>query len=290
MTITKKNKNKSVFTKLKCSPKTKKKNYTCYSDESLIKIKNIWNQKHPHKLIKSNKSLEIWKDLKNNLNDVCSTEACWLKQKFMENNIDKELMNYTFAPTAPSSWRTAKGKNTWLSSIDIEKVMKQYENTYKNFAFLGPSPIDFDSKNESNQCVWEELCKFNLSSFLKKNKTKIGIVFNTDPHTKGGSHWICMFIDIPKNIIYYFDSVGDKPPKQINILAKRIQEQGKKLNLNLEYKYNHPFEHQFGNTECGIYVIYFITEILEGKKDFDYFTSNKISDKDMEKYRSIYFN
>jgi hypothetical protein len=27
MTITKKNKNKSVFTKLKCSPKTKKKDY-----------------------------------------------------------------------------------------------------------------------------------------------------------------------------------------------------------------------------------------------------------------------
>jgi hypothetical protein len=73
MTITKKNKNKSNFTKLRCSPKTKKKGYTCYSDESLIKIKNIWNQKHPHKIIKSNKSLEIWKDLKNNLNDVCST-------------------------------------------------------------------------------------------------------------------------------------------------------------------------------------------------------------------------
>ena len=91
MTITKKNKNKTNFTKLKCSPKTKKKDYTCYSDESLIKIKNIWNQKHPNKIIKSNKSLEIWKDLKNNLNDVCSTEACWLKQKFMEIILIKNL-------------------------------------------------------------------------------------------------------------------------------------------------------------------------------------------------------
>ena len=49
MRITKK------FLKLRCSPKTKKKGYTCYSDESLIKIKNIWNKKHPHKIIKSNK-------------------------------------------------------------------------------------------------------------------------------------------------------------------------------------------------------------------------------------------
>ena len=36
--------------------------------------------------------------------------------------------------------------------------------------------------------------------------------------------------------------------------------------------------------------MYFITEILQGKKDLDYFTTHRISDDDMEKYRKIYFN
>ena len=99
-----------------------------------------------------------------------------------------------------------------------------------------------------------------------------------------------MYIDIPKKIIYYFDSVGDKAPKQISKLVKKIQYQGNELGIDLKYKENHPFEHQKGNTECGIYVIYFITEILEGKKDLDYFTTNKINDDEMEKYRKIYFN
>ena len=275
---------------LKCSPRKTQKSYSCYSDESLNKLKIAWNKRHPDRLIQTNKSHEIWKELKNNLNRVCENEGCWLKQKFIENNLDKELLHYTFAPKAPDVWKTPGGKNTWLSSLDIEKVLKQFEHEYNNFAFLGPSPIDFDTPKLHNTCVWEELCKFELSSFLKKNKNKIGIVFNTDPHTKGGSHWICLMIDIKKQIIYFFDSVGDKPPNEINKFAERVKEQGKALGLNLIYKYNHPFEHQMGNTECGIYVIYFLTQILEGKKNYDYFTEKKIDDKEMEKYRKIYFN
>ena len=77
----------------------------------------------------------------------------------------------TFAPLQPISWK--RKPTEWLSSVDIQKVMKQWENAYKCFEFIGPTPIDFDSHKLYGECVWEELCKFNLSSFLKKNKTKI---------------------------------------------------------------------------------------------------------------------
>ena len=40
--------------------------------------------------------------------------------------------------------------------------MKQYENTYKCFEFIGPSPIDYDQHLSYGECVWEELCKFSL--------------------------------------------------------------------------------------------------------------------------------
>ena len=35
-----------------------------------------------------------------------------------------------------------KNKYTWLSTTDINAVMKQYERMYDNFAFFGPVPVD----------------------------------------------------------------------------------------------------------------------------------------------------
>ena len=47
--------------------------------------------------------------------------------------------------------------------------------------------------------MWEELCKFSLKKQLSKGKQKTGIIFNTDPHYKEGSHWISLFINIQNN-------------------------------------------------------------------------------------------
>ena len=279
-----------VFKKLNCSPKNPKniKDFTCYTAESLDKLKKYWNSRHPDEKILTNNSAEIWSQLKDNMSNVCNTEACWLRQKFIDNNLDAELRTYTFAPKSPETW--IKNKNEWLSSTDIEKVMKQYERTYPHFVFLGPSPLDFDKKKVYNACVWEELCNFDLKKYLKQNKTKIGIIFNMDPHYKDGSHWMCMMVDITKQLIYYFDSNGDKCPKEIKKLIERIQQQGHSFDLDFKFKENHPYEHQQGDTECGIYVLYFIITILTGKHNYNLFTNQKITDDDMEKYRKIYFN
>lgn len=273
--------------KLRCSPKNKK-SYSCYTDKSLHKLKKYWNIRHPDEAILTNNTKEIWNKLKSNLDKVCETEACWLRQKFMENNLDTELRNYTFAPKTPEKWK--KNKNTWLTSTDLENVMKQYEDAYKNFLFIGPSPLDFDVKKMYNTCVWDELCKFNLKSHIANNKTKIGIIFNMDPHYKDGSHWMAMMIDVNKSIIYYFDSNGDKIPSEIKKLVDRIIQQGQSLNIDFKFYQNHPFEHQEGNTECGIYTLYFISEILKNNKDYNFFSTQKITDQEMEQYRTIFFN
>ena len=34
---------------------------------------------------------------------------------------------------------------------------------------------------------------------ILKKQTKIGIVFNTDPSTKGGQHWISLYVDVGKH-------------------------------------------------------------------------------------------
>jgi hypothetical protein len=168
--------------------------------------------------------------------------------------------------------------------------MKQYEKAYKCFDFIGPSPIDFDTKKLYGECVWEELCHFNLKQQIDKGKTKIGVIFNTDPHNKPGQHWMSLFINIKKKQIFFFDSVGDKAPRQVMKLVNRIKKQGNAIGIKFEFDQNHPVEHQYGNTECGVYSIYFIVHMLEDKLTEHYFKTHILKDEYMEKFRKIYFN
>jgi hypothetical protein len=231
---------------------------------------------------------------------VCHQEACWLRQSFASSGIDKDMVHYTFAPQAPETWK--KNPNEWLSSVDIMKVMKQYEKAFKCFDFIGPTPIDFDTRKMYGECVWEELCNFNLAKQIKDGKNKIGIIFNTDTHDKPGQHWISMFINIKKKKIFFFDSTGEKPSPQIMDLVNRIIEQGLTLKPKIHFKFdsNEGIEHQYGNTECGMYSLYFIITMLSnqtiGGKQLNtedkikYFTKVRIPDNHVFKYRKKYFN
>jgi hypothetical protein len=77
--------------KLRCSPKTAGKGYTCLEDETLYKLKELWNARHPESKIDKNDSKEIWNALTSKLKGVCNKESCWLKQKFVNGKLDKEL-------------------------------------------------------------------------------------------------------------------------------------------------------------------------------------------------------
>lgn len=277
---------KKSFKRLNCSPLGSKKKYTCYKDSALYKLCDLWNLRHSDDKITCDNPREIWNILKEKMANVCDSEKCWLNQQFAANNIDANLKHYTFAPERPVSWN--KNPNEWLSSNDLTRVMKQYEKKYPNFAFIGPTPIDFDKKIEYGQCVWNELCNINIKKMLEKNKTKIGIIFNTDTHDLDGSHWICLFIDLTQKFIYYFDSNCDKISTEILTLIKRIKAQAKDLGIELEIIENKT-KHQQSTSECGMYVLYIIIQLLCGGKTPACF-EKRISDNEMEKLRKKYFN
>ena len=168
--------------------------------------------------------------------------------------------------------------------------MKQYEKTYKCFSFIGPSPIDFDTHIMNGECVWEELCEFNLKKEMDSGKFKFGIIFNLDPHYKGGSHWVSLFINTRKKKIFYFDSVGNNIPPQIMKFVEKVIMQGKDMNINFVFDQNYPIEHQYGNTECGVYSIFFIVHMLEDKLSEHYLKTHILKDEYMQNFRKIYFN
>ena len=269
-----------------CSPNPNNSEFSCYTSEALFKMKEYWNARHRRDMISTNEPKEIWLELKDKMSSSCDRESCWLRSKFMDGGVDSNLLNYTFAPKAPDDWK--RKANEWLSSLDIEAVMKQYEKYYKCFEFLGPSPIDFDFHKLYGECVWEELCNLNLSEFIKRDKNKIGIILNTDPHYKDGEHWISMFVNIKKKLIVYFDSNGNPPPRQVTKLINMIKTQGKQLGIDFKV-YMNTLEHQQTDSECGMYSLYFIIQMLKDK-DVNYFLEHKIPDEEVFQLRKKYFN
>jgi hypothetical protein len=291
-TFTHKNKRAlSGYKKVNCSPKPKNElnDFSCYTNKGLINLRDHWNARHPDAKIISNSPKEIHQIITEHLGDICNNEACWLRQKSEFGKLESELAE-SFAPESPTEWK--KNPNEWLSSIDIMKVMKQYEKAYKCFDFIGPTPINFDTRKLYGECVWEELCNLNLENLIKSGKTKIGIIFNTDPDYKQGQHWISMFINIKKKTIFFFDSTGDKSPPEVGKLIKRVKEQGLALSPSIDFKIdsNEGVEHQYGNTECGIYSIFFIVHMLEDKVTDHYLKTHILKDQYMQEFRHIYFN
>ena len=283
------------FKALNCSPenntnnKNKNKQFTCFSDDDLYKLRSMWNARHPDLKIDSNNSKEIWHILKNNYASVCNKESCWIKQIAKGTKMERELMD-SFAPESPEEWK--KNPTEWLSSVDITQVMRQYEKAYDCFDFMGPSPIDYDTQQLYGECVWEELCHFNLDEQIKKGKTKIGIIFNTDPHYKNGSHWISLFINIKKGHIFFFDSAGNKIPDQVMKFVNTVTEQGRSLTKRINFKFdqNYPVDHQQNTYSCGVYSLFFIVHMLEDKVTGHYLKTHRFKDSYIESFRNKYFN
>ena len=256
-----------------CAPSKTKKKFSCYSNHDLHNMKQQYNRTHRQK-IHTKKNRQIWKQLMQSLD--CTKESCIAAKLNMKTT--------NFAPKHPDEWKT--NPTAWLSSDDITAVLKQYEKVYPEFKYIGPSPADFYFR-ENGTCVWEELCKFKVHE-MATHKTKVGIIFNLDTHEGGGTHWVAIFMDLPKKIMYYFDSTGVSMKEEPHIY--KFFEKVKLQDPAYRLIENHPVEHQFGNTECGIYVLFF-TIIMLQTGQFKLFKNKKVfSDKGMIGLRKKLFN
>lgn len=290
-----------IFKPMNCSPAVKGKTHsdsTCFTPEILVQIKNAYNKDHPKEIIADKDPRIIWQKLHERLT-MCEKEDCWLEQ-LKDSSIKENIKQYIFAPKQPKEWE--ENPNEWLSNYDIFNVLRQYEITYRDFEFIGPTTIDFDTKAKDlgGKCVETELCTFSLAKHKIKGKMKIGIVFNLDRHDQNGSHWVSLFIDISSKVIFFFDSAAGGVPKEIENLINRIVEEGNQIGIKFKVYDNGSFQHQYGNNECGMYSLFFIITMLTGntefkkkmsmKKRIELFKRKRIPDKIVWDYRDLYFN
>ena len=284
---------KPDFERLKCGP-VQQHYFTCFDNDTLHKLRDGWNARHPDARIETNDPKEIWTALKHRFGHMCRNEACWMKQLAgNEFNVRIAKDDATFAPEAPKSW--IRDPDEWLSSEEIERVMKQYEDKFPAFEFLGPSPSDYSAPKLAGVCVWEELCNFNLKKYVDSGTHQIGVVFNTDPHTEDGAHWVSLFINVDgtnrkNNYVFFFDSTGDRPQKEIQTFIDTVMQQGNSLGIKFKY-YENRKQHQKRNTECGMYALFMIVNLIEGTRTPQEFMRGvRIPDSYMLEFRKEYFN
>lgn len=284
-----------MFNEKHCSPSLENKEISCLDYDLLLKIAGILNKyNYDIRMFKSKYALH--KEISDKIGEKtdCETEKCWETISFLKSELsdtEREDFEKSFRPEKPESWK--KNPNTWLSTVDINRVMEQYEDAYPNFQYLGANPIDFNKKIKTNKCVVDELCKLDIKSVKKDGKDCLGMVFNTDPHNESGEHWFSLYIDLlGKNVkgkpyIYYFDSLASKPKNEVVEFVKEVQEQCLDLNKGIKFLYN-DIKHQHKNTECGVYCLHFLVSMLKGI-NFKNYISNKRNDQEMEKFRDIFF-
>jgi len=268
-----------------CAPSNKQQGGTCFDRKGLERIIEKYNKRYPYSKIKYTPSTPLdtlWKLIRNGLSDVCGDqEWCWLDQEFLKN--DNVIQGYLKPPKPETPTK-------WLSTNDIDQVLKQYEGLYDDFFFMGTVPIDFDEVIDQYKNI--DLCEMYLGKSKITHGKKVrryGFVFNLDPSYKSGSHWVCMFIDLTgKNYIGFFDSYGHPPPNRILKLIEKLIEQAREcIGITLRYKCN-TVQHQHKGTECGVYCLYFIYQCLRGIS-FEKITETIILDDDVNQFRHVFF-
>lgn len=256
-------------------------NHTIFKDSSLRKLINIYNNTSPsEKIIVNKNSTTNYNNINKKLKKICGNNKYWFWTAILEKmavkhfknpsdiktlwKIKRDLKNIAkdeLRPEKPENWY--KNPKTWLSNYDIQNVMSQYAKAkHYKYNFLGVVPIDFSVVNSMGQCVYSNICTINIAELFKKNIKFVGLITNLDKHNEPGSHWTSTFFVIDPKLqtygAYYYDSTSSNIPKYLLPFMLNIKQQCDIMNPSSKFKIiTNKKQHQYKNSECGIFSILF---------------------------------
>jgi hypothetical protein len=308
----------------KCAPSKKYENKSCFTLSALKNIAKAYNEEHEDdkiNIVNNKTELVDMIDKKMKKKYKCDKQTCWTRQDFLENldeEMKEDIMEKTFRPLGPSK------KYGWLSTSHINEVIDQYHDIHKEFVFLGAVPYDFDDlkqleiynldfsklKEEGKSKIGMVI---NLDEHYKSGSHWVALYTDLD---KNQIYYFDSVGKPPKTRIRKFVNritkfLYKKKYKQdlyVNDILKEMKQNNanskvhnKKINNNqvnskyvnnimkggFDIRYNH-IQHQFENSECGVYSINFIIRLVKGES-FDSIINNVIKDDIMNMNREKYF-
>ena len=176
--------------------------------------------------------------------------------------------------------RDFAGPREWLTSVDIDRALAQYNSpAFREFRYVAVSPIDFDKRRWRGvgPCVTPQVCGLTLRALRAAGKKEFGVVFNLDPSTRGGSHWVALYGALRVRSatrfgLYYCDSVGAPPPPEVAALMQRLAAEAADVfgaRAAARFGVGHStVRRQFRDSECGVYAMLFIVACLTTRLPF----------------------
>lgn len=232
----------------KCSINNRSRNVigsTCFTKSDLIELIKAYNV--CSKKNSSSKSAVYYNQgyskekLYSILQEHLSTrnESKWIKLPFVKYMADTNKMtkitHYVFKPVANLK------RYAWLSDVEITEYMLQLTKYLNNkgikFRYMGTVSSDYFSVHP------EGIPK--IKEFLDKGYS-VGLIFNTDPLSKPGKHWVSVFLN--GKDVEYFDPVGSKPNQNIQSFLQHFMCTDCKFTRNTKM-------YQTKNGNCGLFAI-----------------------------------
>ena len=243
-----------------CSWKHSAETKTCLKQDDINTIAKSLNTTNTQTAI--NKALP----------DCKGSEFCWVKQT---GNMSK--LGDNFKPV-----KMEDKKNDWLWNIDVDKALSLVAQTNSSFKAFKAVPSNFLSMDADDLWYYQStnVRELDLQKELKKGYTSIGMVFNTSPSTRPGKHWVCMYIDISRNIAYYYDSAGKPPISQVVDFINQMPSKPKLINNKIK--------NQYKNIDCGMYCLYMLSGLSNGHS-FDNLVQYAPNDDFINKLRKAFF-
>ena len=249
-------------------------------------LNNIKDKLEDDKLIEAKEEEdELIESLKENLN--CDTEKCVGQKLKNKGYTDDNILLY-FKPTGPIDTKL-------FSNVNIDNVLNHFEIAYPFFFHINflmndwwnaPSNHeihDLVNNNNNKMCSLynaNDLETDNINNNNNNNIDKIlnkiketkkkcyGCVFNIDYYSGMGTHWVAMFIDLrdsKKPTIEYYNSSGNKPPKNFIKLMTKLKEKLEGcMPTSIEIVQVTNEEVQQDDFSCGPHSVYYIYQRLKG--------------------------
>jgi hypothetical protein len=222
----------------------------------------------------------------------CNDEICVIEKVVPHHDV-KEAIYSTFKHKGP------RNVVKRLSNFDIDGVLSQWCLNNTNFYNWGFNMIDFEREGAS-------LAKYTMPDILKGqaplNLGKYGgvikrpcniaaCVVNTDKYSGNGIHWFAVLCDCRQEpySVEYFNSSGNPPRVQIVDWMERTSTLLKQTGKQVVQKTNTGSRHQYGNSECGLYSLFFIRHRLDGNP-YDSFLEYSYKDNIMTEFRKYCFS
>lgn len=230
----------------------------------------------------------------------CDSESCvlihpefdkFIKDEIGDNNIIKYELNKNFKTKGPRS------NTNLLSNFNIDETLLRWGREFNDFYPCPFSMIDFKIISNTFGIInLADIVNGKIFYFDLLNDKHYGpfktfaCVLNTDVSTGRGKHWVCIFVDCRSNIwtIEYFNSSGNPPHYDVNEWMEKQRSNLLKIHNKVETITVTNIVHQKSNTECGMYVLYYIRSRLDGIS-YNHFLTKRIDDSDVTKFRKHVF-